>query len=1427
MSNPIPKNMLVECNRRNALIKDDSHPNEWTCSFNNLELKEGSQINIHSAYLNSIGVFDGISYNHSGDNQDDTATILMSYYISNDGYNQKREGYNIDNVGKVYKDYDNRPMTLYRFQSLTTNEANNQSGNGLNLWGLGNYHRYVEDPYIPTLFYNNVRLPPNKFSIAGIKFRYFDTSIFPSQNGCLYSDTEDLTRKIHLGRSYFIRFNNLQFGGNPDNSRHFDGIFNAIEYQFLGSGAGDKNKIGLVGVNLTNWFGTPPNDGDEWTADIDVVGVPTYFYADTASYGFINYFNPDDSNCKYAIGDTIYNTRLYARTMAEENDYTELGEMVVTGLWDNQDSGYYVETNLTAALGANDTNLQVPPAIHTNYAGALLFIAIEQNSTYEYMLGWITNANTNINLKRSQTGDDIIFGGEPNRAYVGTEKVRIWRLYDTVYNMFYDADILSGVVYDSITQAGYIDAGAPYRRPESVVTTMNQNYPVNTLPDEFNNNIYQIGQVGDNQNFVKHYRYKTFSIPNINYASPSDLATELTKQAHQLTNARDANGDEVENTAGVGIPQNEFVFPVWTPSSSDGVPGGATKYEEDANASTNFWHLHDGTKVYGTLTNMEQLVEGSFCCIHYVKDIPNVANNYYFIWFRTSNLYHNLGDMTNGANGSGEKSVVYKDGYDVKANNDQNIGQTLQKLEQQNYINGFPIRYIDGVDCFVSQLIGTNNLTFDFDEDLSKFVIDFAHQAVISTYKVESGTASGGDPSIILYFPAPVGTNNTPYKLNKTRLGGINIENWSMYLYNKNLYTPTDVRNGTIQSVFTKNIEPIGLRFWSKLGFTQSFLDSYSGVTYNDDNQLIPLGTTDALIDSANALITLAEPPENEPRYFDINTFDDSTKDTNGIQALYKYSSYAGMYLTNCARGYGLPNTTGRPEQYIESKFSGNISFNNTEYYKTGDLNRLASTFNPDRERHRGITVQAVSDKITATSEPVKVEEPYFYILSDIVDETEGYITYNNLRLPIVGIVSKLNAAQDFYFGYSSPLTFYVRKTRNVSTIKVKILTATLKEPSLINNNSSIIFQIINNNDTPSIDYGSLFQQQQYLIGQLMDALQASVEKKINKRSLENEYFQSYLLPINEQQQINTNLGLNQQDFRLAIEDMVALAPNPQEINQMVVVPQPLQPNPNLVGMGIVGGMVVQNPLNVPQAPVVPPDPIQQHIFNLFNIPTMGEFMNNITLSRKLLIFRERIRQQSNNSRADSSLALLVGHALARLEGQGGIVGISTRASQNRRFTDLELIRQMGENRLDSVPFFQNIDPTTDVRETIFLRRYTEWANTSEVIQQHILGEFYQDFITNPTYGGGIPEFFESHEDPEYKLLMNRNYLLNWSRDGARNPPELPYPEIQTDLHHRTRPGGDMETNYNRYRGHIERRRQEANGEIPEDEGANAMEQVD
>ena len=473
---------------------------------------------------------------------------------------------------------------------------------------------------------------------------------------------------------------------------------------------------------------------------------------------------------------------------------------------------------------------------------------------------------------------------------------------------------------------------------------------------------------------ITHYDFFDFQIDD-NYSSPSDVATNLTKQTHKLTNARINKGTNTGQvlTDSQGIPQNKFLIPVYTSA-------------EDDNTEDTFFL--NGKMVEGSYVlkkNIYNLPADRFTID--TNQIEFLPNGEYMIYFRTKHTTINKPTIADGS----------KDDIPVGNNEDFDVlnafgGVPTARCEgADGVVNGYPIQFISGQNCFISQYIGANGITIGWDEAQSRFTIGYMGQPSVSTFDVASG--SGGDYAISVFYPSPTGKDGYNFMNNMRRDGGINVSNWKSEFVERGL-SPLTVRTlynipakYTMDSYYDENINQLnttidangytrrlewfndvvvnsnitGNKFWNKLGFTDNQLNNL--LVGHDigavDGNYTPKGTTELLLDSADAILMSDEPAENTPFYDTSGAFGKGS-DTSAIEAKWEYGAIGGLQFNGHNVGYGVGSTSGRPVE-----FRRNAPFN-VDSDKSTAFSEISSTYNPDRQEFNAYTLKTDTDILTA-----------------------------------------------------------------------------------------------------------------------------------------------------------------------------------------------------------------------------------------------------------------------------------------------------------------------------------------------------------------------------------------------------------------------------------------------------------------------------
>ena len=366
----------------------------------------------------------------------------------------------------------------------------------------------------------------------------------------------------------------------------------------------------------------------------------------------------------------------------------------------------------------------------------------------------------------------------------------------------------------------------------------------------------------------------------------------------------------------------------------------------------------------------------------------------------------------------------------------------------------------------------------------------------------------------------------------RTRVGGVNIENWTSKDFST-ITTPQQIRtlcnldssidlssewfltDNTLDINFPnlqKNYDDVGNRFWNKMGFLNNQIyktnvgSSYDSTT----NRYIPHGTTDNLVDIADALITAEEPCENTPFFFTSEKFDGSADEV----ASYNFSSIGSLNFNSHLSGYGIPNTAGVPMQFKGNETLGNLNLDVGKVPAVRlTFSEYLSTYNPDRERTTGYNFTTEPESLVATQLPIKTEFPYFYVMSDLI-ETDFNISVNKgTALNCLGVISKLNAEGDFFFQYQAPQSFFATKDKLISSITTELRTPTLGVPQALSPYSSVIYQITRYAPSPIKVAPPVWLEQKMIFDQMKNLLQIIATNLTPPQ------------PVTADQQISDNMG--------------------------------------------------------------------------------------------------------------------------------------------------------------------------------------------------------------------------------------------------------------------------------------------------------------
>ena len=1135
---------FVECSAKNSLNKYSN--TKFACDFQPFLLKEGSTINLSSAYINSVGAGDLISINETGINQDNKARLVFNFYGKNSGINQQRESYNFNDKPKEFLDVDNKDMLLYRYEELGVKQLVPQQPVQPNaMYDFTNMFNVKEDPYIPCKYFGQLHCGKLQNHFTSIELGYWKNlcnmtvqvgkfvgeyitvnlgvrfSIFGNPN------SQKLLNRVFVGCYLYLFCKFPADNGDPD--RWLNGVVQCVEVKANAINPADNYILCDLDAGQVSQLNFTAYAGNETAPIMTLSDVEVYFgfpvKPDQQGYLYLippKFLSRDDASSAFLpVGTKLYNYRLRSHAYDsalngyEPIDYENGAIELMDKIYDTtREEDYWREGGIETAtyeVGVGDTldvvmsnSADYDRVIEYFYEGeinALCLIKIEgtgANPSFSfYKFNSVIDAGT---YKFRLTPTEELIGIESDNINKGNHtypkansKVTIISvkhfLKDAYMGMSVETNTPIGISNDDPIESDWKEISMLMTETSLPDTNAKllSDHPIDQC-------IIVSNDCRISKDFVVHYRYKDLIIENLSYVSPSDLATETTQQLHAVGNAFDNLGNELLDTKSKGITQNEMIFPIWFPfnvkvdsdfviteidNTNPAVDFSVYNFTEPdvlSQTLTEFvWIMDDGTQISGAMgefmknqispQNVTEQYEyryenptipiGCFVWIHRPIGIDDVAQHNYFIYPKTLHTYYNRGDMTDGPHGEAEKAIIYEDGINI----DESVLTTYSAIFDTQIVMGFPINYIEDEDCYASQLIGTNNPTIVFDETISKFSIQLLHQPYTTEY--QTTTASGGDNACILYFPS------VSYKDNLLSIGGVNMCNYFAEFYAQSEILPND--SSYISPLDNSTPNTIASKFWLKFGFNETFLNANSGFTndMSEDGILILNGTTKSMIDSSFSLITLADNGVNMPRYISANIYRASAeenKDADPEQAKYLFSSITGLELNNASLGYALPNVSGTGDTYETQNFTTDITVKNKNsvavtVHAKDSKNPLASTFNPDRHRHRHYIVKVTSSKILAPSLPVKISEPFFYVLSDLISDG-SYITSSLSKTHICGVVSKLNASLDYFYSYVSPVTFICRKDRLITSIEIDIVNSELTPPSLVDANSVVIFQI-------------------------------------------------------------------------------------------------------------------------------------------------------------------------------------------------------------------------------------------------------------------------------------------------------------------------------------------------------------------------------
>lgn len=1139
----IPETILIECSRNTAPSLDNglnSDPATWTCNFDGgIQLKKGDAISINSATLNSVGVGSLINFtlDNSNNDQDNKCCFIHSFYVVNDGKNNKRESINIDpatfgEAGIFRWDTTNNDCDLYRWENVgSETNISNRSVSFFQDKFLPlrvNTTDVKIEPYTNNVSLNDIsyiisiRLDSDNDNVNTKPFSYF--SVHPvAPDGTIGASVDLFNNQfLQIGRNYATIPVSIPSLNTPN--QYYDpfakGIFGVCGvFQNVGNNiieAPDGYYYRITSLNPI-WFGSDNIRQTFTNISVNFAHVcgEVNFNDD---YGYTSvFYNWEDQ--LFNQGDIVYNIEYNQIDYNIQKDNKFVDDLksngsVATGIITSSNVET-IDIDILQMFGGNNWNFPVQGFINSfifklkgitfdtindlityneNYYQFGLRIYTETGYSYITLIiggsddnSTITNKNivevysnirgcrayTNINQKQISDGEFISISSDvpvpvnsdsnPHQLlFIGrlTNSVDI-RYWNDVKQSFF------GNYSGNANLRGLNQTAEAYWVKESMGDTNRTLYAYDTsvfnpvhienytggIMRSFNfyneDNATIVSQFTPQDAYIQHYEYFNLQI-NSKWNSPSDIATELTDQTHAIDDARTQYGDIIPNSAGKGIPHNRLCIPIFTTSAS-------SEYELITDQNLQYGSM----KLKDTYTNVG--VSPPYKGDGNLQEFSGEVD----IFFRTINTSINY---PSSIDRNGNKTTQLPPDFNQSAGimGNDNYIRTASSYDETGKANGFPLQYIEGQDAYISQFAGANDISFGWDDNISRFSIGNLHVGIYSLFQEDIST--GGSDEVKIYVPA------IPYKKNQVRSGGIYIQNFNSTEMEIGMGLKKILEN--CEKEYTFNFTPtwflsddnrdiIGKRFWNKLGFDDSQIGS--------NGSLVGVSTQNE-VDTAVAIVPSAEPASNRPAYKDLGNFADQSTGGDATEATYVYSSYGNMNMNNHSVGMGgIPNTQGSPLEYKPNvKPSAGLNKTGITTLTADEANDIINSecnFNPDREFHTYYTISTRDDMTTtldALNLPVKTRFSYFYILSDLV-ETNFYSSKNGgMPINCVGIINKLNSDNDFYFSYSSPQRFYITKDRVVSSITTSIRNVDYSSPALISDYSSVIYQIDRYNPIPS-----------------------------------------------------------------------------------------------------------------------------------------------------------------------------------------------------------------------------------------------------------------------------------------------------------------------------------------------------------------------
>ncbi len=639
------------------------------------------------------------------------------------------------------------------------------------------------------------------------------------------------------------------------------------------------------------------------------------------------------------------------------------------------------------------------------------------------------------------------------------------------------------------------------------------------------------------------------------YYSATDVANLITKQLQtpqDLINSKPKTyakrGKAVVGTRGVfdntagKWPCNSLYRPIHGPSTSsnseDFVNGDLAGAYLDGSfcffkdVKKQYFHRAKWSNYWATLTSNTNSHPELLDMMEGTGDANNPPDGIVAVYPRNQLSYLNVTPSTNCVNMKGVGRTLTNQVL-PRLFDDPSVLDSISNSGQAGIYSANPQNY-DSTLC--AQFVGTQQPQLVFNQDVSRFEWQYLHQPLYSTFDSADSTPSTQEV-------ARIWAGNLERRNNWTRLGGVNLVNWCADTTQTFGQWQSRRSAGYVSPIDKDNPNSVSKSLLNKLGFSDTWLQSNTGSdTYPEDvndkyKGYRPLGTTDADYDVSKSLTYTQD--QRAKQYYDLYyEKQDIVTDLDGSSDLadqYRteflsnpYTAFANLYgqsveyTSNLSDetptsgsapqqganwgkstwkdtnrtfgetiGYGFNNTANTPKAVMKvalgttASTNGGAGLNSAGKFAYTDLNY-------DDIKFPYWQLGVNSDGLVADQIPSKTGIGYFLIMSDLIDKHEFIGSANGGQpLNCIGVLSKNYENNDFYYSFQSPVEFYIKHDKTISSITTRIVKPDLTDPPGLDYASSIIYTIVRQNNQPEPDVPPIAIQQAYEYATMnyMDAL--------------------------------------------------------------------------------------------------------------------------------------------------------------------------------------------------------------------------------------------------------------------------------------------------------------------------------------------------